>query len=233
MSSRTQPDLHEQLATAAREMHAAIPQGHEEVLTSVTASAVEVVPGVVAAGITLVHRKNEVSTVGATNADAELFDQLQQHHRGGPCLHAAWTDEIVQVDDFATEPRWPALGADVVARTTIRSSMSYRLYTAEHGIGALNLYYDQPHAFTTQGNELSHSLATYAALIVDAAQRREQFESALASRDIIGQAKGMIMERFTVDADRAFELLRKLSQDTNIPVAEVSRRLVARDNTHT
>lgn len=230
MSFEDESNIHQQLADAARQMHALIPQGHDEVLATVTASAVEVVPGVVAAGVTLVQKKNDVSTIGATNADASLFDQLQQIHGGGPCLQAAWTDEVVQVDDFSTESRWPELGKSIIARTAIRSSMSYRLFTSEHGIGALNLYYDHPHAFTAAGNELSHSLATYAALIVDAAQRHEQFASALASRDIIGQAKGMIMERFDVDATRAFELLKTLSQNSNVLVVEVARRLVEADH---
>lgn len=230
MSSGTDSNIHSELAAAAREMHAHVPRGHDDVLARVCASAVEVVPGVFAAGVTLVQKKHEVSTLGGTNEDAALFDRLQERHGGGPCLQAAWTDEMVLVDDFASEIRWPALGADVVSSTAIRASVSYRLFTTEHGIGALNLYFDRPHSITGTGIEAGYALATYASLVVDAAQRQEQFDSALASRDIIGQAKGMVMERFDVDAGRAFELLKTLSQNSNIPVAEVARRLVTADH---
>jgi AmiR/NasT family two-component response regulator len=71
-------------------------------------------------------------------------------------------------------------------------------------------------------------LATHAAIALIADDERLQFQSALASRDIIGQAKGMMIERFNVDAVRAFELLSRLSQNSNIPVAEVAEEMVAR-----
>ncbi|ANZ28597.1 hypothetical protein A4U64_27395 (plasmid) [Rhodococcus sp. WB1] len=75
------------------------------------------------------------------------------------------------------------------------------------------------------GEHAGITLATRAAVAVIAAQREEQFRSALASRDIIGQAKGILMDRFSVDADRAFGLLRQLSQDRNAPLVEIARKL--------
>jgi AmiR/NasT family two-component response regulator len=75
---------------------------------------------------------------------------------------------------------------------------------------------------------LAAILATHAATALIAESKQIQFASALASRDVIGQAKGMIMERFAVDAVRAFELLTKLSQNTNIPLATIAADLVAR-----
>lgn len=71
-------------------------------------------------------------------------------------------------------------------------------------------------------------LATHAATALIAEDKELQFRSALATRDMIGQAKGMIMERFNVDAVRAFELLVELSQSLNTRVAEVAAEIVAR-----
>jgi len=78
--------------------------------------------------------------------------------------------------------------------------------------------------------ELGLIFATHTALTWNLLRRDEQFKSALASRDIIGQAKGMIMERFNIDAVQAFELLKRLSQNSNAPVAEIARRLVYADH---
>ena len=120
-------------------MPAEVPHGETETLAALTAFAVAVIPGVAAASITEVREGNDITTVGAANGDAELFDTLQKDHLAGPCLQAAWTGEVVHVRDFSSESRWPALGAEVVDRTAIRSSVSYRLFTSEHGMGALNV----------------------------------------------------------------------------------------------
>jgi AmiR/NasT family two-component response regulator len=90
----------------------------------------------------------------------------------------------------------------------------------------LNFYADQPYAFDDDAAEMGLILATHAAVGWNMVRRDEQFRSALASRDIIGQAKGMIMERFKIDAVQAFELLKRLSQSSNTPLAVVARQLV-------
>jgi len=95
-------------------------------------------------------------------------------------------------------------------------------------MGALNLFGVEPDVFTTDSEAVGAMLATHAAIALIADDVRLQFQSALASRDIIGQAKGMIMEPFEVDAVRAFEVLTRLSQDSNTRVAEVAEELVSR-----
>ena len=122
----------------------------------------------------------------------------------------------------------------------VRSSLSIQLYVSDLDMGALNLYSDRPHAFDDETCNLAHILATHAAVAISGARRSSQFRSALASRDIIGQAKGMLMERFDVDAVRAFDLIRKLSQNTNTRLSDVAERLVhaehptlSRDREHT
>ena len=96
----------------------------------------------------------------------------------------------------------------------VRERVSYRLYTHDSRAGALNLFGRNPHAFTAEGETLGAMLATQAAIALIADDKQFQFNSALASRDVIGQAKGIIIERFDIDGLQAFELLRKPSSPT-------------------
>ncbi len=103
---------------------------------------------------------------------------------------------------------------------------SFQLYTHRGGAGALNLVGSAPRAFTQEAEAFGAMLATHAVLALCVANTRDQFFSALASRDHIGQAKGIIMERFNIDAVQAFELLTELSQDTNTPIRELAERVI-------
>jgi AmiR/NasT family two-component response regulator len=106
--------------------------------------------------------------------------------------------------------------------------MAFQLYTHKARVGTLNLFAIKPDVFTLEKEAVGAMLATHAATALIADDERLQFQSALASRDIIGQAKGMIMERFDVDAVRAFELLAKLSQNSNVRLAVIAEEIVSR-----
>jgi len=90
----------------------------------------------------------------------------------------------------------------------------------------MNILSKQPNAFDIKAEATLAMLATHAAITLIAAEKETQFESALASRDLIGQAKGVIMERFKLDAGRAFAMLTNLSQDSNIPLRQIAEKLV-------
>ena len=112
--------------------------------------------------------------------------------------------------------------------TPIRSIMAFQMFIAGETMGALNVYAEQPHAFGQETRDIGLIFAAHSSVAWNSARRDEQFKRALASRDIIGQAKGMIMERYGVDAVQAFEVLRKLSQDSNVPLVQVATELVAK-----
>ena len=95
-------------------------------------------------------------------------------------------------------------------------------------MGALNVYAEHPHAFDQSSKDIGLVFAAHSSVAWNSARRDEQFKRALASRDVIGQAKGMIMERYGVDAVQAFEVLRKLSQDSNVPLVQVATELVSK-----
>jgi transcriptional regulator with GAF, ATPase, and Fis domain len=198
----------------------------DTVLEELTQSAASAMPGAQYAGITLASRNGKVRTAAATHRYPVLLDEIQQRHEQGPCLSAAWEHHVIRIDDMMREKRWPAYCLDAGKETPIRSVISFRLFADHNNMGALNFYAERPHAFDDEAAEMGLILATHTAVAWNMVRRDEQFRSALASRDIIGQAKGMIMERFKIDAVHAFELLKRLSQSSNTALAVVARQLV-------
>jgi transcriptional regulator with GAF, ATPase, and Fis domain len=198
----------------------------DAVLRELTESAVNSMPGAQSAGITIASRTGEVRTASATNPYPLLLDQIQRRHGQGPCLLAAWEQHVVRINDMTLDDRWPSYCREAVEATPIRSVMSFQLFADHLSVGSLSFYAEQPNVFDDEAAELGLILATHTALAWNTLRRDEQFRSALASRDIIGQAKGMIMERFKISAVQAFELLKRLSQNSNTPLVMVARQLV-------
>ena len=226
-------EIHIAIANLARGLHNSSLAGSDvdSVLESITAGAVEHVDGTMYAGILLVEkRKKKTESVAASDPVVEKLDAIQMDVGEGPCLEAAWEHTTFRLDDFTTEKRFPKFIAEALAQTSVKSSLSFELYSNESSMGALNLFSDKTNAFSLAAEETGLVYATHAALALYRAREKEHFTSALASRDVIGQAKGMIMERFNIDSLQAFELLRKLSQDSNTPIADIARQLVDTDH---
>ena len=108
----------------------------------------------------------------------------------------------------------------------VKSMLLFQLFTHRSGSGALNLLSQRPYAFNPDCEAMGAMLAAHAAIALVHAYQQRQFHSALASRDLIGQAKGMIMKEYLVDAVAAFELMVKVSQNSNTPIREVAQRVV-------
>lgn len=208
--------------------------GHTDlvpILEAVTTQAVRLIGEVDFADILLIEGSRHRS-LAATAPIAEQLDTVQVELNEGPCLEAITDEPVVHSADFAGEQRWPHFAAAAM-ELGIQSMMSFHLYTypdrtpgAITGRGALNLFSRNVGAFTVADQAVGAMLATHAAAALIASNRQLQFESALHSRDILGQAKGILMERFGVDAVRAFDLMTKLSQDTNTPVRVIAQRIV-------
>lgn len=196
-------------------------------LCRVTTAAVELIDGVDYADVLLISGPDDFNSVAATSQVASDLDDVQQHFQEGPCLAAAVHDPLTVSNDLRADVRWPRFAKWAVT-AGVHSMMSFRLYTHDSRAAALNLFARNPGVFTAEGETLGAMLATQAAIALIADDKQLQFNSALASRDVIGQAKGMIMERFNIDALRAFELLRKLSQQSNTRLVEISAEIVAR-----
>lgn len=222
MSEPAHRDLARRMAELARQV--AAPTSIEVVLNRVTATVMELLAGADAAGVLLI-KGGKFESHGITSELPHRLDMLQERFQEGPCYEAAVNDVIVRTDDFRTEPRWPRYSKAVVD-IGVLSGLSFKLYTSARTAGALNVFSYRPHAFDAGDEAIGSVLAAHAAAAILASRRDEDLQSAIASRDLIGRAKGIIMERFHVDAVRAFELLRELSQTTNIRLVEVARRIV-------
>ncbi|WP_347876034.1 GAF and ANTAR domain-containing protein [Rhodococcus sp. (in: high G+C Gram-positive bacteria)] len=231
--------IYDRIAHLARSIHGTAkkaPLEPQDVLTEVTEAATTFLDRVDHAAVTLVRRSapgrqpQHLESTASTGEASKEFDRLQHEFGQGPCFEAIWTQSTVYIPDHTTEDRWPKLSAAVLERTPIRSSLSIQLYVDDLELGALNLHSNLTDGFDRSTEDMALNLAAHAAIALSGARRGEQFHSGLASRDIIGQAKGIIMERFDIDAVEAFRLLSKLSQESNVQVSTLAIQLVRREH---
>jgi len=212
------------MAAAARELQ----DQHDLASTLKVAVAllVQNVEGCEAGGVSLVRSKGTIDTPAASDDVVEIGDRLQAELGEGPCLGALWDEDLVYVADLETDPRWPRWGPRLHEVTGVRSVLSLRLFTIQNTLGALNLYASQPDGFSEQDKAEGVALAAHIAIAVAAAQRIEQLETALDSRTVVAQACGLLMERYDIDAVRAFALLGRLSSTSNVKLRDLAARLV-------
>jgi GAF domain-containing protein len=205
-----------------------------QVLGQVVAAAQTVIPAAQLASVTLRSTDGAFHTPVQTDPIAAALDQ-QQHQSGrGPCVDAARPDgpAMAMAGDLATDARWPEFAAASV-RAGYRSVLVTTLMASpgRAGLGgALNLYARGPGAFVPADQDQALLLATHAALAVATTQavsaadlERSQLNAAIASRDVIGQAKGILMARQGLGAEEAFDVLRRTSQDLNVKLVELAR----------
>ncbi len=166
-----------------------------------------------------------METAAATHRYAALLDVIQQRNGERPCVQAALRQRTVRIDDLATDERWPGYRREALELTPIRSVLSFPLFSSCRTIGALNIYADAANAFDDESEEIGYVLAAHTAMAWDNARREGQFQNALATRDVIGQAKGILMARFDIGAAEAFEMLKRLSQENNMKLVDVARRV--------
>lgn len=180
------------------------------------------------ASVSLVTRRREVQTPASSDPRAAQADQLQYDLAEGPCLDAIWAHETFHIEDLAADERYPRWSFAVTEQTGIRSSLSLQLFTdPEQGsLGALNLYAAEPRAFDADTRGAALAFAAQAAVALRSASTEEHLRSAMSTRNVIGQAQGILIERFKITPDQAFKLLTRLSQDSNVKLHEVARRLV-------
>src|ERR1700761_32590 len=154
----------------------------------------------------------------------QLLDLKQQETGDGPCIEAARTQTLVQVTDTSGDTRWPQFCATARA-SDVRSLLCTPLWINERNLGALTLYSPKTQAFSPGDTRFISLFATLAALALHEAQRTDQLHEAISRRDVIGQAKGILMERHRISGDAAFATLARVSQATNVKLAEVARHL--------
>jgi hypothetical protein len=199
--------------------------------------AVLTVEGCDAAGISLLTG-SRVTTPVYSHPVALEVDSVQYETGEGPCLDAITKEAIVFAEDLAEDPRWPIFGPRA-ATLGMRSLLSCRL-SAQGTLGALNLYAELPRAYGVIDRTTALIFATHAGIALGAAEaledatvslnteihRVENLRGALASREVIGRAEGILIERERITTDQAFAVLRRASQHLNIKLREVAQYVV-------
>jgi GAF domain-containing protein len=225
-SSSTPKTLAWAMADAARFLNEPA-EDVDTVLARLADVASRTIPGVDMASISVATRTG-ISTKAATAQPARDLDQLQYDWQEGPCIDALSDPDKgeVVVDDMDREQRWPRY-APAAATHGVRSQMGIEIYREGSSVGGLNLYSKQANAFHDETRAGAEIFAVHAAVAMDKARAVTSMTEALASRQVIGQAVGIVMHTYTVNEGAAFGYLTRVSQTTNTKLREVAARVVA------
>ncbi|MCB5292020.1 GAF and ANTAR domain-containing protein [Arthrobacter sp. SO3] len=215
-------DLAAQLGELARELQ------HEDdldtVLAGIVQAAVHLIPGAADASIGLVNDRKRIDSKVASGDLPRRVDALQSSTGQGPCMDAAYEDRIVRVPDLSTETRWPAFSSGA-AELGAHSMLSIQLFVEGDRLGALNLFGVRPDAFNLESEQIGLIVAAHAAVAFADSQKISQLKEALISRQLIGQAEGILMERYKLSAQQAFLVLTRASSSSNRKLREVAEHL--------
>ncbi len=179
------------------------------------------------AGITLVRSRGRLTTAAATNSLLEHADQLQNELGEGPLRDGSWRGETLIVNSMGEEERWPRWAAKVAA-LGVSSVLAAELTTVDNErIGSINVYWSQPKKVSSDDVAFVNIFARHAALALSSAMYESELNVALDTRKLIGQAQGVLMERYGLDGAGSFEVLRRYSQDHNRKLRAVAEHLVS------
>jgi GAF domain-containing protein len=219
------PTSADAFAQLAIELHDA--PGVEETVDAVVQFALQAL-NCMYAGITLSARGQRPEVAAVTDpVVADVYD-LQINSDTGPLITALRDRTTVLIRDTSDDDRWPEW-ATKVAGLGVRSVLDVPLTTGEDGratVGVLGLYSAEPDAFGEDDEAIAHILARHASVAVASARHEETMAQAVDARKLVGQAMGILMERFDVDGDRAFAILKRYSQDTNTKLRDVAQHLI-------
>lgn len=194
-------------------------------LSSIVSAAIDLIPPVEWAGVSVVSGRRVVPEAASHALAAEL-DELQNSLGEGPCLSAIHEHHMVRITNFGESGLpWPRFTA-AAAERGVCSMLALRLFARQETLGALTLYAPEPDAFSADTEILADLIAQHAAVALAGATSEHHLNAALANRDILGQAKGILMHRDRLTAQQAFDLLVRSSQETNLKLIEVARWLV-------
>lgn len=220
------------LAEAMRDLAEAMAQaeGLRQTAQVVADAAVALIPGVEQASVSLARRGVGIDTLAASGDLPLRADAAQVEAGEGPCIEAAWEHDIARLNDTRTDRQWPVFSRrahdlGVASMLSVQLSLPQR-EDGDTRIGAVNTYAGVPDAFDHVADHIALVLAVHAAVGIGQAEREEQLRVALDSRDVIGQAKGLIMAQQGVSAGTAFDLLVRQSRDSNTRLRDLAQGVV-------
>ena len=216
-------DLAAALAEAALALKE--PETVGQALSRLVEVALSIIPGAEQCGISVADRKT-VSTVASTDGMVDELDQLQYRLDEGPCLDAIRHHTSVVVDDMRTETRWPRF-APPAAEAGCISQMGIEIFREAGRVGGLNLYSTRPSAFDDHTRQAATLLAVHTSVVMGKVIAVDHLHHALQTRQLIGQAVGIVMYRYAVDEQAAFAYLTRTSQNSNVKLHDVAAQIVA------
>jgi GAF domain-containing protein len=177
------------------------------------------------AGVALTGRGGRLEIAAVTDPVVETIYRFQLLEGAGPLISAAQDGRPVRVRDAADETRWPRW-TELITRLGIRSVVQVPMLIGGQVGGVLSVYGTAPNAFSADDEAVAQVLSRHASVAVANARRQQHLAQAVDARKLIGEAMGILMERFDLDGDRAFEVLRRYSQDTNTKLRDVAACLI-------
>ncbi|MBG0740466.1 GAF and ANTAR domain-containing protein [Paeniglutamicibacter antarcticus] len=198
--------------------------GAEQMMTDTVLAAIDLIPGVNNGSISVVTARKHVQSRAASSDLARRIDAFQEETGQGPCLSAIYEERTIRIPDMTCETRWPEFIRKAV-QTGVGSMLCFQLYVQEDNLGALNLYGDVG-AFTDESEHVGLLVAAHAAVAYAGELKTDQLGEAISTRDLIGQAKGILMERYKITGHQAFTILARASSQSNVKLREVAEHLV-------
>ncbi len=216
-------ELAEALTVAAQQLHDTVTP--HSTMRAAVRLAVHIVPGADHAGISVIESSRHRRTVAWTDEVVRTAESGHPEREQDPYWEGLWTAPVVRVEDSEADD-----GGSVLAELGLRSALSLRLRADRRRLTVLTAYARKPRAFDEAATRVGRLFTAHVSLALDSATVREQLTEAMRTRDLIGQATGILMERMDMDAAEAFESLVKASQRENVKLRDLARRIVDANN---
>jgi GAF domain-containing protein len=223
-------DIARALADSARAMDE--PSTLAETLDAIVHAARCSVPGIDAVSISAWNRDGAMETVAGTDQLAWELDEVQYRLGEGPCVDTLRGERVLLAEHLRHRQEWPRYVQHAV-REGVRSQLGLQLSVDEKNLGGLNLYSTSVETLHPESEQVADPFATHAALALRRAREVHHLNTAMDSRKVIGQAIGMVMERYRVPEDRAFMFLVRASSTSNIKLRDIAQDMVDQLNEET
>lgn len=220
----TRPEIAQAIAAAARTMSHS--RSLDETLQVIAQVACESVPGFDQVGISTLHKGGKIVTRAATGEFVRQLDTIQYDLGEGPCVDSLREADVVLAPTIRHDQRWPRY-VPAAVEMGLRSQMAVKLYLDDQGtLGGLNLYSTSSDEIDPAAESTAELFAAHAAIALGHAHERETLNAALHSRKLIGQAIGILMERYAMNEDRAFGFLVRASSHANTKLRDIAQEIV-------
>ena len=222
------PDVGQAIATAARALY----EGNtlEDTLQRIVEVARESVPGFDQVGISTVDKKGKAHTRATAGDLVHTLDDAQYGIGEGPCVDTLRGAEVVVAPHLGEDGRWPRYTPTALEHG-VKSQLAIKLYLDREGtMGGINFYSTTSSTVDPEAEAIAELFATHAALALGNAREKETLNEALQTRQVIGTAIGIVMERYEISAERAFDFLVRASSVGNLKLRDVAQELVNQRN---